>query len=299
MIQRFACLCRSLGALFSILVVGGSPALAADSDAWEPLLDPELGKWERYLSFRHKSGYDGAPPLDAKRQPELPIGYNLDPAGVFTTLLQDSETILRVSGEYYGCLFTKEEFENYRLRLKVKWGAKKWEPRKELLRDTGILYHSQGEAGVDYWRSWMLAQEFQIMEGHMGDYWNIANSAIDIRAFLPEGAMNSVASERQPFFPFGSGDSVSGFCLRSEDAESPANEWTELELVCFGGKSLHIVNGRVVMILQNSRFVEGDEATPLVRGRIQLQSEAAEAFFRDVFIRRIHEMPAEFARYFE
>ncbi|MEO6674094.1 MAG: family 16 glycoside hydrolase [Ginsengibacter sp.] len=91
--------------------------------------------------------------------------------------------VLRISGEIYGCIFTKEEYENYHLRLKVKWGEKKWTPRKAKLKDSGICYFSQGECGKDYWRAWMLSQEFQIMQGHMGDYWNIANSAIDVRAF--------------------------------------------------------------------------------------------------------------------
>ena len=72
--------------------------------------------------------------------------------------------------------------------------------RKKLLKDSGILYHSIGPIGEDYWRSWMLSQEFQIMEGHMGDFWSQLNSAIDIKAFIPEGEMmNSVADESQPF----------------------------------------------------------------------------------------------------
>ena len=43
------------------------------------------------------------------------------------------------------------------------------------------------------------------MEGHMGDYWNIATSAADIRAFPSEGVMSSVANVNQPFLPFGTG----------------------------------------------------------------------------------------------
>jgi hypothetical protein len=145
----------------------------------------------------------------------------------------------------------------------------------------------------------MLSQEFQIMEGHMGDYWNIANAAIDIRAFLPEGAMNSVASERQPFLSFGAKPSVGGFCLRSVDHESGPAEWTQLELVCFEGKSLHIVNGHVVMILKNSRFMQAGAAVPLTKGKIQLQSEAAEVFFKDVQITPIDALPKVYAKLFE
>ena len=201
--------------------------------------------------------------------------------------------MLRVSGEVYGSLYTREEFENYHLSLKVRWGAKKYEPRLNKLKDSGILYHSTGPAGVDYWRSWMLSQEFQIMEGHMGDYWPQATSGVDIRAFPSEGIMNSVASHDQPFRPFGAG-SGDNFCLRSENFESPSDEWTVLELICFDGRSVHIVNGNVVMVLKDSRYLKDGESLPLKKGRIQLQSEAAEVFFKDIRIRRIDTMPEDY-----
>ena len=288
-----------LGLTLAALLSSGAIPCRATAEQWINLLDRDLSRWETYLSYRHKTGYDGTQPMDAQGQPMAPVGYNKNEANVFSTLEMDGKVALRISGEIYGCLFTKDEFENYRLRAKVKWGEKKWEPRTEKLKDSGILYHSVGEAGVDFWRAWMLSQEFQIMEGHMGDYWNIANSAIDIRAFIGEGSMNAVASEREPFRPFGAKPSVSGFCLRSVDAETRDGGWTQLELVCYQGKSLHIVNGQVVMVLQNSRYVEEGAAKPLTKGRIQLQSEAAEVFFTDVEIQAIDALPSEYAQFFK
>ncbi len=264
---------------------------SAAAEEWTQLLDQDLSKWETYLSYQHKVNYDGKPPADAEGKSIEPIGYNQDPKQVFTVVDLGGKLALRISGEIYGCIFTKEEYHNYHLKLRTKWGRKKWEPRTEKLRDSGILYHSNGPSGVDYWRSWMLAQEFQIMEGHMGDFWGIANSAIDIRAFLPEGMMNAVANDQQPFLSFGAQPSVSAFCLRSENFESPPGEWTELELICFEGKSLHIVNGQVVMVLKNSRQVKDGVATPMTRGKIQLQSEAAEVYFTDIQIQKIDTLP--------
>ena len=267
-------------------------------DEWENLLDQDLSKWEMYLSYRHKVGYKGEIPQDAAGKPIEPIGYNKNTANVFSIINENGEPVLRVSGEIYGCVFTKQEFQNYHLKLKVKWGEKKWEPRTKLLKDSGVLYHSIGESGKDYWRAWMLGQEFQIMEGHMGDYWTIASSAIDIRAYLPEGGMNTVASVKQPFLPLGKGTDFSGFCLRSEDHESPNGEWTDIELICFGDKSLHIVNGHVVMVLQNSRYVENGQTLPLTKGKLQLQSEAAEVFYKEVKIKNLPELPKKYAAYF-
>jgi hypothetical protein len=163
-----------------------------------------------------------------------------------------------------------------------------------------VLYHSIGEAGAEYWRSWMLSQELQIMEGHVGDYWAQATSAVDIRAFLPEGnIMNPVASEKQPFIPIGSGSPHGGFCLRSEDHESPKGQWTQIDLLCFGDRSVHVVNGKVVMVLRSSRYTDGGKVLPLTKGKLQIQSEAAEVYYKDVRIAKLREMPKEYAAYFE
>ncbi|MFY0482971.1 3-keto-disaccharide hydrolase [Flavobacterium sp. PLA-1-15] len=266
---------------------------------WTNLLDRNLSEWEMYLSYRHKPDYKGEVPVDGNGKKIAPIGYNKNEANVFSIIEENKEIILRVSGEIYGCVFTKQEYENYHLKLQVKWGEKKWMPRTDKLRDTGILYHSVGECGVDYWKAWMLSQELQIMEGHVGDYWNIANSAIDVRAFIPEGIMNPVANENQPFLPIAAGTGIDGFCLRSENLESKPGEWTTVELICYGGKSLHIVNGKVVMVLKNSRYVKDGKSYPLTKGKIQLQSEGAEAYFKEVKIKHLSHLPKEWQRYFE
>ena len=270
----------------------------SQEDSWINLLDKDLSGWEMYLSYRHRDDYRGEMPADTNGIPLSPVGYNKNVDGVFSVDDSGGTPVLRISGEIYGCVLTKKEYENYHLKMKVKWGDMKYVPRLEKLKDSGILYHSQGECGVDYWRSWMLGQEFQVMEGHMGDYWSIANSAIDIRAFIPEGSMNAVASPKQPFLYMGTGSPYSGFCLRSADYESDPGEWTDLELISFEGQSLHIVNGHVVMILTNSRYVADGSTVPLTKGKIQLQSEAAEVFYKDIMIRDITELPQKYKALF-
>ena len=265
---------------------------------WVKLLDPNLTQWENYLSYRHRATYNGSVPVDEHGDSIPPVGYNKNTNQVFSVVKENGDLVLKVTGEYYGCVFTKQSYKNYRFKLKVKWGTKKWEARTGKLMDAGILYNSQGPSGVDYWRAWMLSQEFQIMEGHFGDYWNIANSAIDIRAFLPEGTMNAAAGNKQPYLSVGSGTGHSGFCMRTADYSSPENGWTELELICYQGKSLHIVNGHVVMVLANSRFNENGVDKPLVEGKIQLQSEGCEVYYKDIKIKIIDELPNEYQTYF-
>ncbi|MFA0964398.1 DUF1080 domain-containing protein [Roseivirga sp. BDSF3-8] len=271
---------------------------AEKEEQWTSLLDKDMSQWQSYLSYRHQNEYNGEQPVDSAGNVIQPIGVDSDSFNVFSVIEENNELLLRVSGEIYGCVYSKEVFENYHLRLQYRWGQKKWVPRLDKLKDSGILYHSIGPHGAEHWRTWMLSQELQIMEGHTGDYWSQATSAIDIRAFIPEYIMNPVADTSQAFLPLGTEETIPGFCLRSANYEKPEGEWNTVELICYEDKSVHIVNGQVVMVLANSRYVKDGKKIPLVRGRIQLQSEAAEVFYKDITIRPLASLPAEYVQLF-
>lgn len=285
--------------IFILLTILCLSCSVQDKSGWENLLDEDLSQWDNYLSFKHQEGYDGTPPKDKAGKLIVPIGLNKDKNDVFQVIKEKEELVLKVSGEIYGCLFTKKSYKNYHFKIKFKWGELKWTPRKKLLKDSGILYHSTGPLGVEHWRTWMLSQEFQIMEGHLGDYWNQANSAIDVKAFIPEYIMNPVADPSQDFISIGENEKIKGFCLRSNNYEKSSGEWNTLELICFENKSIHIVNQEVVMVLQNSRYVKNGESIPLNEGKIQLQSEAAEIFFKDIQIRPIQNLPDQYVKFYE
>ncbi|MDZ7867838.1 MAG: DUF1080 domain-containing protein [Rheinheimera sp.] len=291
---------RRSGLLLAIGLVTGFAVLPLAAKPTLSLLDPTLSQWETYLSYRHQENYNGSQPTDAAGKPLAPLGVfpGLDPHGVFTLVQQDGETVLRVSGEIYGALTSKQSFRNYHLTLQYRFGEKKWPPRLDKLKDSGILYHANGPHGQEYFRSWMLSQEFQIMQGHTGDYWQQANSAIDIRAFQPEGEMNAVADVTQPFLKTGRGSGGPGFVMRQFNAEKPDNQWNTVELICFEGQSLHIVNGQVVMVLKNSRSQQDGRDVEMWQGKIQLQSEAAEVFYKNIRLQPLDKLPAQYAGYF-
>jgi len=274
------------------LLLGAATFRGAPSKGWEPLLDNGLSKWQTFQSHRHVPGDKGLPPVDAQGKPVPPIGYGKNEANVFSVAMQGGEPVLRISGEIYGCIFTKQDFTNYDLKLKVKWGQKKWLPRLNDPRDSGILYNSQGENGVDYWHSWMLSQEFQVSEyqkgNAMGDFWCIANSAADITARRVQDTLrfdpNSAAVKL--------GDGNAHFCYAASTAHPGS------ELINVNGQSLHIVNGQVVMALKNSSYLKDGQRQPLTHGKIQLQSEAAEVFYKEIKIKPLTTMPIQYVKYF-
>jgi hypothetical protein len=105
-----------------------SEGTESDTKGWTNMLDTNLSRWGTYLSYRHKPGYNGAKPKDEFGKEILPIGYDNDQTKVFSMVKMDGQDVLRVSGEIYGCLFTKQDFSNYHLKLRVKWGEKKYPP---------------------------------------------------------------------------------------------------------------------------------------------------------------------------
>ena len=61
-----------------------------------------------------------------------------------------------------------------------------------------------------------------------------------------------------------------------------------LELVCLGDKAYHIVNGHIVLVVEQSvAYDENDVATPMTKGKIQIQSESAEILIRRIELRPV------------
>lgn len=164
-----------------------------------------------------------------------------DPNGVFK--VQDGQ--IHVSGEFFGCLTTNEEYENYRLKLDFKWGTKKWPPREKVVRDSGILMHVVGPDKV-----WPKSIECQIQEHDTGDFYMVGGTTI-----VADGVTEK------------------SYKKKSKETENPTGEWNTVEVICDGDTITHIVNGVVVN--------KGTNAS-VSKGKIVLQSEGAEIFFRNV-----------------
>ena len=285
--------------LFCVLILFAGCNKTQD-EGWTNLLDKDLSQWRVYQSYE-KMNPNGKPVANDDGNIPEPIGYDVNKENVFSTVEENGELLLHINGKVYGCLFTKESFRNYHFRLKYKFGTAKYPPRHDKALDSGILYHSQGEPGVDYWNSWMLALEFQVMEagtdeGVSGDYWPIANSRMEVKADNARGKYHY--NPNAQWIGVGAGTKV-GNCYAIDNFTTPDNGWTTMELICYEGKSLHIVNGKVAMALRNTAYWNGTESVPLVEGKIQLQCEAGEVYYKDVEIKPIKKLPEKYAKLFD
>jgi Domain of Unknown Function (DUF1080) len=283
-----------------LLLVGllGVVALRAQSD-WTPLWNgTDLEGWTTWMRQPAPSSEVPGLKRDADGRYTEPIGSDRDPLEVFTVVSRvDGRPAIRISGEVFGELRTRRAFKDYHLKLQFKWGQKKWPPRDkpETPRDSGLLYHVHAAPGAGG-RTWARSIELQIQEHDVGDLYAIG-SAIAVRAKARTGtqpAMYDYDPMGEWTF-FSQSQGASGRCIKQPDNEKPTGEWNTVELVAFGEDSIHIVNGKVVMRLHGPVRIDSDQPAPVTSGPIILQSEGAEVFYRDIQVRPIAAIPAEFA----
>lgn len=273
--------------------------ISSDLKNWVPLLSYDYQQyWEVFMGAPHatvKNLTDVDPLSDGKNS--KPLGLNNDPKDVFKIEEINGEHILHISGEIYGALSSLHDYENYHLRLQFKWGEKKWEPRLNRPRDSGILYHCLPPHGK-FWNVWMQSQEFQVQEGDVGDYYALVTTQMEIPSVKPAGEREFTYRKGAKRNHFSNADKTLPIhCNKGIDHENPLGEWNTLELICLKDTSLHIVNGKVAMVLFNSRRINQDkEVVPLEKGKIQIQSEGAEIFYKKIEIKKINSIPRKFLK---
>ena len=250
-----------------------------EADGWVTLFNgKDLSGWDTYLG----------PETTEAGEPGQPFGLNNDPRQVFQVVEVEGAPALMISGEIGGGISTVAEYENYPLTMEFKWGiAMPWASRPK--RDSGVLYHAVGPHGVDY-GFWMRSQEFQIQEGDCGDYWGVAGGIFDIPS-IQNGAGDYVFNRAGTLHTFEDGRETGRHCIKDPDAEKPSGEWNSIDLYVSADTSVHVVNGQVTMILYNSRQAGEGGALPLTRGKIQIQSEGAEVYYRNIRLQPIDMIP--------
>lgn len=210
-------------------------------------------------------------------------GKGNDPKNVFRV----KDGILQITGEEWGCITTEDEYENYRLTVEYRWDGGTHAPREDKARDSGILIHSQGADG-GYDGTWMHSIECQIIEGGTGDFIVVGDGSEEFSITVP------VAEEKQAgayvYKPHVGQDAtinrgrINWLGRDPEwkdakdfrgvrDLERPLGQWNFIEVVAWRDEIKVYLNGALV---NHARKVRPS------RGRIQIQSEAAEISFRKI-----------------
>lgn len=209
-------------------------------------------------------------------------GKNVDPNKVFTV----QNGLIRISGEEFGCITTDREFDNYKLVVEFKWGEITYPPRVDKARDSGVLLHSTGADG-GYAGIWMHSIECQVIEGGTGDLLVVGDGTPEFyltcpvepekqsgsHVYRPGGNPVTIYEGRINWFGRDpEWKDVRGF-RGAKEVEKPLGKWNRIEC---------IVTGREITIYVNGTLVNHAIDVKPQKGKIQIQSEGAEIFFRRI-----------------
>lgn len=250
-----------LGLLGSLLTPGLTPAAEApDAAAPVPLFNGRnLDGWRVFLP-------DQAP---AAKQNVFQVTDGM--IHVYNEAVAGSK-------QPFGYLITSAEHADYRLALEYRWGPNKFAPRADVdtVRDAGVCYHVLAPDEI-----WPTSVECQIQEGDTGDAWLIHTRAT---SHVHPDNMNYWTLDQTSGVELTKGDNPRGYqrFLRSYSYEQPG--WNRIELIVRGDSATYVVNGHVANRVTGLKHWDAASASwqPLTKGRILLQAEGAEIFYRNI-----------------
>ena len=268
--MKSAILCSSLCLILAACVLSSASAFAAsgpkpENDGWTPLFNgKDFSGWYTYLDSS---------------------GKNKDPKGVFKiengmihildVPMSDGKTPDGKS--YNGYLATNQDFSNVRIHAEYKWGVKRASEGK---RNSGLLYLAVGPDAI-----YPTSLECQIEETDVGDLW-IVNGA-SVTAFFIAPSMPMYDDDMQAGTRVRSAPGDSSRVLKSGDFEN-RDGWNTVEVIIQGDRSTHLVNGRIVNSARDIQQPDPKNPShmiPLTSGRILLEAEGSEIWFRDIRIK--------------
>jgi hypothetical protein len=242
-----------------------APATAAsqakpDDDGWIPLFNGKnLDGWYSYLESS---------------------GKNKDPKGVFKVengMIHILDVPMSGGKSDNGYLATTRDFADVRIHAEYKWGTKRSTEGK---RNSGLLYLAVGPDAV-----YPTSLECQIEETDVGDLWIVNGAAVT--AFFIAPSMPVYDDDMQIGTPVPSLPGHSSRVLKSGDFEN-RDGWNTVEVIIQGDRTTHLVNGRIVNRAQNIQQPDAGNPSrmiPLRSGRILLEAEGSEIWFRDIRIK--------------
>jgi hypothetical protein len=211
-------------------------------------------------------------------------GKDKDPNGTFSI----KDGVLRVSGQDWGGLATRDEYADYRVDVVYAWGGKVWPGREKNARDSGLILHATGTDGA-VGKSWLEGVQCNMIEGGTGDisitgpnkkytfqaeaeerpagkksgtYWK---AGAPVRAFAPGGRL--LWSGKDPNWA-----NVLGFRGKN-DVEKGVGEWNTLVVT---------MKADTMTVQLNGVTLSKASGLGVTRGKLQFQSEGAEILFKRI-----------------
>lgn len=248
----------------------------SDLSGW----DPWLGYPDPAVTYRDDPG-------------AVPLGTSRDMTGDFAVRMIDGAPAIWIKGETWGSLVHRDNLRNYHLRLEFKWGDNTYAPRVSLPQNNGLLYHTHGAPG-EVFGTWSPSMEFEIMRGSTGMLVAVGKgvrgrTTVAHDAGLIEPHLRFQLSGREV-------DMINGTPTwnveAAQDFELAVGQWNTLDLYVVGDRAVHVVNGvPVAQVWDMATIAPDGSRKPLTQGRIQLQSEGAETWFRNITVEPISRLP--------
>ncbi len=202
-----------------------------------------------------------------------------------------------------GYMATDVEYAYYHLRLEYKWGTKRFRPRADVRRDAGVLYHVLGPDVV-----WPQSIECQIQENDVGDCFTV-RTQVGTSGEVVDGPKKiyRYKPRSEGGVPLKVGDGTINRVIKLSTHEHDG--WNTVEVIARGSAgSEHIVDGHPVLrteklrqLVTSAKSAAGSATArsapadkqwePLGHGRIAIQAEFAEVFYRNIEIKPIPEGP--------
>lgn len=253
---------RLLGPLLlSALAI--SPATAAEPIA---LFDgKDLSKWYTFLRDH---------------------GKDKDPNGTFTV----KDGVLRISGQDWGGLTTKDEYADFKVEVVWTWGGKVWPGKEKNARDCGLILRATGADGAVA-KCWLEGLQCNMIEGGTGDISITGpNKAYAFKAEAEERPAGKRTGtywkEGAPVRDFTVGNRLLWFGRDPDwanvidfrgknDVEKKVGEWNTMVVT---------MKGDAMTVQLNGVTVSRATGLGVKKGKLQFQSEGAEVLFKKIVL---------------
>jgi hypothetical protein len=230
--------------------------------------------------------------LGAKK---APLGLNNDPEKVFSA--QRGE--LHISGKTVGVIQTVKEYSNYHLTMEYHWGERRWAPRAELPRLSGLILHAFGPGGsIHGWSvAGVLCSVGEIETGALSvpdtplkplvlnaEVETVELGKNDRTLFIykpgsPTTTVKTGAVHSMGFRPA----SARGIAKAAAASAGATGESHTLEVVC---------EGTNITVTRDGKLVNQARVSGLTRGKIAIESQGAELVIRKLEIELLDAPPA-------